>query len=105
MKNKLILEDFVKIINSINNTIQENIKYLSKLDSTISEGDHGITIARGFRNVIKKIEDTSPKSISEILEVTGSTLMSTMGGATGPIFGSIFTEMGKAISNKKSISL
>ena len=91
----LNLDDFIKIIKNIDKTIQDNMKYLSKLDSTIGDGDHGITIARGFRSAIKKLEEEPPKSISELLKNTGLALISSMGGAAGPIFGSIFTEMAK----------
>jgi dihydroxyacetone kinase-like protein len=105
MRDVLKLGDFKKIIININQTIQENASYLSELDSTIGDGDHGITIARGFRNAVGKLEETNPKSISELLKATGLTLISTMGGAAGPIFGSIFTEMAKSADGLQAIDL
>lgn len=96
------LDDFIKIVKNINQTIQENMKYLSEFDSTIRDGDHGITIARGFKNSIKKIEEDSPESISDLLKTTGITLISPMGS---PIFGSIFTEMAKDTKDIESIGL
>jgi len=54
MKYKLRLDDFVKMIKNMNDIIQDNLKYLSELDSVAGDGDHGITITRGFRNAIKK---------------------------------------------------
>jgi len=101
MENNLTLDDFIRIIKNINLTIQDNITYLTDLDSTIGDGDHGITIARGFKNVIKKLEENRPQNISELLKTTGTTLIYTMGGASGPIFGSFFTEMAKSSINKK----
>ena len=105
MSNNLYLDDFKKIIKNINSTIQENAIYLSKLDSTIGDGDHGITIARGFRNVIEKIEKDKSQKISDLLKQVGLTLISSMGGASGPIFGSIFTEMAKTSEEKEEIDL
>jgi dihydroxyacetone kinase-like protein len=105
MRDVLKLGDFKKIIININQTIQENASYLSELDSTIGDGDHGITIARGFRNAVGKLDETNPKSISELLKATGLTLISTMGGAAGPIFGSIFTEMAKSADGLQAIDL
>jgi dihydroxyacetone kinase-like protein len=102
---KLTLNDFIKIIKNINETLQDNIKFLSELDSIIGDGDHGITITRGFKNVMKKIEENIPDSISDLLKTTGFTIISTMGGTAGPIFGSIFTEMARQSNGKKSINL
>ncbi len=105
MKNKLDLKDFRVIIKNINQTLQDNARYLSKLDSLVGDGDHGTTIARGFKNAVNKIEEEGPESISSLLKMTGFTLISTMGGAAGPLFGSIFTEMARVSGEKEKISL
>ena len=105
MENKLTLNDFIKMIQNINDTIQDNIKYLTELDSTVGDGDHGITIARGFKSVIKKLDENRPQNISGLLKTTGFTLLSSMGGASGPIFGSFFTEMARISINKETIDL
>ncbi len=105
MKETLSREDFIRAIRNINDSIQENKDYLSELDSFIGDGDHGSTIARGFRAAIKKIDEKEPESISGLLKQTGLTLISTMGGAAGPIFGSIFTEMAKVADGKEEIDL
>jgi len=105
MKDILNIGDFLKIIRIISATIQENSGYLSELDSTIGDGDHGITIARGFKKAVEKLDETDPQNISELLKSTGNTLIYTMGGAAGPIFGSIFTEMAKVADGKEEIDL
>jgi len=105
IEDKLELNDFIKIIKNINITIQDNIKYLSELDSVVGDGDHGITIARGFKNVIKKIEEDNPESISDLLKKVGLTLISSMGGSAGPIFGSFFTEMAKKSEGREYVNL
>ncbi len=61
MKNELGLNDFLVIIKGINQAIQDNTVYLSKLDSTVGDGDHGTTIARGFRSAVKKNRGGGPE--------------------------------------------
>ena len=106
MKEELDLKDFKKIINSINDAIQENKIHLSGLDSFIGDGDHGITLSRGFLAVMDKIKLEDPSNISDLLKTTGRALIVTIGGVAGPIFGTLFTEMGKAVdSDKKSVGV
>jgi dihydroxyacetone kinase-like protein len=95
LKNYLDLEDLKKIIFRINENIRKNIEYLSKLDSVIGDGDHGITISSGFRNTAEKISEKDFNSISEFLKFVGNNFISAVGGTTGPIFGYLFSEMGK----------
>jgi len=99
MENNLVFEDFKNIVVGINKTIQENKILLCKLDSVIGDGDHGMTIAKGFDAAMEKIEKTQPANISDLLKATGSAIIMTIGGVAGPIFGSLFSEMGRSISS------
>jgi dihydroxyacetone kinase-like protein len=99
MEKNLVFEDFKKIIIGINKTIQENKILLCKLDSVIGDGDHGMTIAKGFDIAMEKIEKTQPGNISDLLKTTGNAIIMTIGGVAGPIFGTLFTELGKTISS------
>ncbi|MHB1335805.1 MAG: dihydroxyacetone kinase subunit DhaL [Candidatus Humimicrobiaceae bacterium] len=99
MENNLFLEDFKKIINGINKAIQENKILLCKLDSVIGDGDHGMTIAKGFDAAMEKIEKTQPANISDLLKTTGNAIIASIGGVAGPIFGSLFSELGRTISS------
>lgn len=106
MTDKLLFEDLKKIIQRINDVIQENKIVLSDLDRVIGDGDHGITIAKGFDSAMEKIAKDSPSSISDLLKTTGNAITITIGGVAGPIFGTLFSEMGRSIgSNKESIDL
>ncbi len=105
MKNELNLDDLKKIIERITETLDENSAYLSELDSFVGDGDHGTTISRGFGEVIKKIKENPLDDISSLLKTVGLTLISSMGGASGPIFGSIFTSMAKTVEGKDKINL
>lgn len=71
--------------------IIDNETYLSELDGYVGDGDHGATAARGFRAVIDALENSDSPSPEEVFKLTGSTLAKSMGGAIGPIFGSIFS--------------
>lgn len=75
---------------------------LAKLDSVIGDGDHGITMARGAKEGKQKLEEMSDtEPINEYFKSYGRTLVDKMGGAMGPIFGSIFTEFGKCSKGKE----
>lgn len=102
MKDILIFNDFKNMILKISDVINENILFLSELDSVIGDGDHGTSMARGFNNTVEIIIKNNPKSISEILDLVGSTMISTIGGVTGPVFGSLFSGMGEAYSKEKN---
>ena len=99
MGKNLFLEDFEKIIIGINKTIQENRILLCQLDSVIGDGDHGMTMAKGFDSVMEKIEKTPPENISDLLKTAGNAIIVTIGGVAGPIFGTLFSELGRTISS------
>ena len=105
MEDKLTLKDFTKIIKNINETIKENKNYLNKIDSFIGDGDHGTTISRGFNKSVEKLKEKETKNISELLNLSGFTLVATMGGAAGPLFGSVLQGMAKAAEGKDNINL
>lgn len=85
--------------------IEENETRLCELDSFVGDGDHGVTVARGFRAVRKNLEQSDEKSISALLLMTGETLTEAMGGAIGPIFGSIFTAAAEDAEGKEALTL
>lgn len=89
-------KDVKNMLIGIARIYQEKVNELTKLDSVIGDGDHGITMARGAKEAEKnllKMSDNEP--INEYFKVYGRTLVDKMGGAMGPLFGTIFTEFGK----------
>ncbi len=98
---KLGLEDFRNMMDKINDTLQENKMFLSQLDSVIGDGDHGISISKGFLNAIAKIKEQEPANISDLLKLAGNSIAVIIGGVTGPVFGMFFSEMGRAIDPEK----
>lgn len=91
------------IIKEIGNVIQKEKDFLTELDSFIGDADHGINMARGFKEVEKKLPGLEDKDVGTILKTVGMTLVSTVGGASGPLYGTAFMKAGMAIGAKNDI--
>jgi dihydroxyacetone kinase-like protein len=78
------------IICSIAAVIGEQKQYLSGLDQAIGDGDHGFNMARGFEAVMAKFKDTPGADIGDVLKTTAMALISNVGGASGPLYGTLF---------------
>ncbi|TZE83017.1 dihydroxyacetone kinase subunit DhaL [Calorimonas adulescens] len=93
----------IDIIKSIAKTLAENKEYLTELDSAIGDADHGINMDRGFNTVLTKLPSLEGKDIGTILKTVGMTLVSTVGGASGPLYGTAFMRAGQAVAGKNEI--
>lgn len=81
----------VAIFEALNEAISKNKEFLTDLDSAIGDADHGINMARGFEAVLGKVKDLPPNSdVGTVLKTIGMTLISTVGGASGPLYGTAF---------------
>jgi len=94
-----------KIIAKIAETMREQKDYLSGLDAAIGDGDHGVSMVRGFNEAESRLSKLQDNRIGSILKNVGIALTSTIGGATGPLFGSIFLRAGQAIGDKETVDL
>lgn len=105
--NRLLKEDFKNMIQMAGTAIIENEMYLCELDRFVGDGDHGVTAARGFRAVRDRLSDIQYDydSISGLLTTVSEILSESMGGAIGPIFGSIFEGAAEAAEGKNEITL
>lgn len=83
--------------------IEKNATLLSDLDAAIGDGDHGANMSRGFTAVVKKLESTQPADIGGLFKTVGMTLLSTVGGAAGPLYGGFFLELGKQTAGKQEL--
>jgi dihydroxyacetone kinase-like protein len=70
---------------------------LTRLDSAIGDGDHGVNLNRGFTAVVAALEKSPPETVSEVLIKAGATLLSRVGGASGPLYGTALRSAGKAL--------
>lgn len=80
----------------------ENREYLTQLDAAIGDADHGINMTRGFNKVMEKLPTVADKDIGNILKTTGMTLISSVGGASGPLYGTFLCAVGWPWLPKKS---
>ena len=76
--------------------IAEQRDYLVDLDRAIGDGDHGENMDRGFKAAVEALGQAQPGSIAEVLKTVAKTLMSTVGGAAGPLYGTAFLRASKA---------
>jgi dihydroxyacetone kinase-like protein len=78
-------------------------EYLTALDAAIGDGDHGINMDRGFTAVLEKLPSVTEADIGTILKTVGTTLVSTVGGASGPLYGTAFLRAGTALAGKQEL--
>ena len=97
--------DVVRWIELYASTISENKGYLTELDSAIGDADHGSNMNRGMNAVVEKIGDDPGDDIGGLLKTVGMTLVSKVGGAGGPLYGTLFMQMGAATAGKSELSV
>jgi dihydroxyacetone kinase-like protein len=83
--------------------IEKNSTLLSDLDAAIGDGDHGANMSRGFTAVVKKLETAQFADIGAFFKTVGMTLISTVGGASGPLYGGFFLELGRQTAGKQEV--
>jgi phosphoenolpyruvate---glycerone phosphotransferase subunit DhaL len=96
--------DVVAWLRSFAATVAEQKDYLTRLDSAIGDADHGINIDRGMQAAIAKLDGVAGEDVGALLKTVGMTLVSTVGGAGGPLYGTLFLQMGTATAGKEELS-
>ncbi len=91
------VQDAIKWIALFNEKIQSNKDYLSELDTPIGDGDHGGNMARGMAAVMAELTTKEFAKTSEVFKAVGMQLISKVGGASGPLYGSAFIGISKEI--------
>lgn len=79
--------------------IAENAQYLSELDAAVGDGDHGTNMDRGMTAVIGALDEAPPADLPALFKKVGMTLVSSVGGASGPLYGTLFLRMGGAFGD------
>ena len=85
--------------------VAENRAYLTKLDGAIGDGDHGTNMDRGMKKALERLEATDGDDIGASLKAVGMALVSSVGGAAGPLYGTLFMQMGQAAAGKSELDL
>jgi phosphoenolpyruvate---glycerone phosphotransferase subunit DhaL len=96
-------DDVIRFIRAFASVIAENKGYLTELDSAIGDADHGINMDRGMTAVITKLDGQSPGDVGALFKTVGMTLVSTVGGAGGPLYGTLFLQLGVPTAGKSGI--
>ena len=86
-----------KLVRGLANVVIEHADELTSLDQAIGDGDHGLNMKRGFEAVLATLPGLADKALPEMLKAIGMTLVMKVGGASGPLVGTFFMELGKAL--------
>ena len=81
-------------ITRFRDAVTEKREWLTELDSAIGDADHGSNMSRGMTAVVEKLDAGAPATADELLKSVGMTLVSSVGGASGPLYGTLFLRMG-----------
>lgn len=84
--------------------MSEQRDYLTQLDTAIGDGDHGLNMQRGFSKAMEKVATVTDKDIGTILKTVGMTLLSQVGGASGPLYGTLFIKGSQYAIGKENLS-
>jgi dihydroxyacetone kinase-like protein len=97
--------DILEWIKTYAHVLAQNRDTLTQLDSAIGDADHGANMDRGFQAVMSKMADMSGQDIGSVFKTVGMTLLSTVGGAAGPLYGTLFLQLGSVTTGKMELSL
>ncbi|MDA9397542.1 dihydroxyacetone kinase subunit DhaL [Bradyrhizobium sp. CCBAU 45389] len=91
-----------RLVRALAASVIEHADELTSLDQAIGDGDHGLNMKRGFEAVLAALPGLADKSLPEMLKAIGMTLVMKVGGASGPLVGTFFMELGKALPGQPS---
>ena len=99
------LDAVVAWLTKLGDVYEHNKEHLTDLDSAIGDADHGINMARGFKAVKDMVSQTPPATIAAAFKATSMTLIKSVGGASGPLYGSLFMKMAPAVPAENQMPL
>ena len=103
-KENLDLSDTIEMVKQVALSIIDSEPLLTDADRNLGDGDHGLGMERGMKAVIEKIESSSFNQISDVFKSAGMAMMSSMGGASGALFGTLFRNGGKALDGAETLN-
>jgi dihydroxyacetone kinase-like protein len=92
------------VIRAMAAAMEENRRYLTKLDSEIGDGDHGNNMHRGLQAALERLDGADPSTPADALKAVSMALVSKVGGAAGPLYGTAFLRASSAVSDKAELS-
>ncbi|MBK4730964.1 dihydroxyacetone kinase subunit L [Oxynema sp. CENA135] len=104
MEEKVTQIQIIDWFKKIAETIEENKDYLTELDAAIGDADHGINMDRGFKKAIAQLVQNRNSDIGTLLKTIAMTLISSVGGASGPLYGTLFLRASSAVAGKQELT-
>jgi phosphoenolpyruvate---glycerone phosphotransferase subunit DhaL len=98
-------EDVLDWVKEFGSIAESQKDYLTQLDAAIGDADHGINMHRGMRSALTKIESLDGGDIGRLLKTVGMALVSSVGGAGGPLYGTLFMQLGGATGGRHELDL
>lgn len=86
-------------------SMQEHRQALVRLDTAIGDGDHGTNMDRGMRKALEKLGEQQQPDTGAVLKTVAMALVSSVGGAAGPLYGTLFLQMGTALAGEEEVDL
>jgi dihydroxyacetone kinase phosphoprotein-dependent L subunit len=102
---QLTVEQVVEMYKYVGNELIESKPYLTEVDSAIGDGDHGIGMSIGFEAAIKKLNESTFVSVNDVFKAIGMAMISSMGGASGIIFGTMFVGGAAKVQASETLTL
>src|SRR3569832_1568184 len=97
-------EQILRWLQTFATLIEQNKDYLTELDAAIGDADLGINMDRGFKKAIAQLPTVADKDIGSILKTVSMTLISSIGGASGPLYGTFFLRASTAVAGKEELT-
>ena len=97
-------QDTINVVREMAAAMEEQRRYLTKLDSEIGDGDHGTNMHRGFQAALERLGGGDPASPADALKAVSMALISKVGGAAGPLYGTAFLRASTALQEKDEVS-
>jgi dihydroxyacetone kinase-like protein len=97
-------EQILQWLQAVAVVLEQNKDYLTELDAAIGDADHGINMNRGFQKVVSQLPSVADKDIGSILKTVSMTLISSVGGASGPLYGTMFLRISTAVAGKSELT-
>jgi dihydroxyacetone kinase-like protein len=105
MTETITTPQLLQALESMCDTIEDEKEYLSELDGAIGDGDHGVNMAKCFREVKKKLAESSAEEIGTLFKEVGMVALNSVGGAMGALYGTFFLKLAQESAGKAEVSL
>jgi len=105
MTDTITTPQMLKALEAMCDIIENEKEYLSELDGAIGDGDHGVNMAKCFREVKKKLAESAAEDVGTLFKDVGMVVMNSVGGAMGALYGTFFLKLSQAGAGKSEVNL